>query len=348
MIFATTAVKPFIYNSNCPHVTIQNWLVAALTAASMADKHGVAAAAAAGPELPGFCSGSCQSCLCPEWILGKGGTSLWTAASGQPTWQLRAGAWRIYNVPVCLSEGRTPQWTNLPVTNQQSDFSLCLVSEGQWRTHTHTHSWWRGDTRTRELVCQSILSSHCTNSTLPLVCVGMRARVRATGKQQGIVSGDRWHTEGARTHQSEEQVLTHRPSRLILPALAQAEACFVSRPPVSSSDPSRKSHPEWQPASIAYFFSPSQPIFLSLFYPIPLLSRRVCSLQVQVKFVPFEKQSTFVAKCSKQEGEACTKIRAHREGTAISSNTMRMKETCLASSLDCVVFELSLHNVQMR
>ncbi len=53
------------------------------------------------------------------------------------------------------------------------------------------------------------------------VYVFVPVSVRATRKQQGIVSSDRWHIEGAKTHQSQEQVLTRRPSRLILPALNQ-------------------------------------------------------------------------------------------------------------------------------
>lgn len=86
--------------------------------------------------------GGCLSCLISALLLrmlGNGGTALWTAAPGQTTWQLSATAWRMYNVPVCLSEGGRATAAPQPVTTRKSDFSSCPVSEGHPPSCPHTH-----------------------------------------------------------------------------------------------------------------------------------------------------------------------------------------------------------------
>jgi len=102
---------------------------------SRAEKQGVAAAVW-GPELPDLCSPPCQSCLWVEWMLENGGTTLWTAAAGQTTWQLREGARSMCNVPVCLRGGK-PQWSRylLPTNRVISPAAQSLKD-----IHTHTYT----------------------------------------------------------------------------------------------------------------------------------------------------------------------------------------------------------------
>lgn len=89
-------------------------------------------------------------------------------------------------------------------------------------SHTHTHTeWWTGDATTREFACQSILSFA---EWTPVCDVCVSACLRACVWQEnsrGVASSDQRHAEGARTHQSEEQVLTRRHPRLILAALVR-------------------------------------------------------------------------------------------------------------------------------
>lgn len=119
-------------------------------------------------QQPDFCSLPCHDWFCPEWIQGNGGTTFWTFAAGQATWQVRKGAQRIYNVPVCLSEGR-PAAVELPVTNQQSDAWTLKDTD----THTHTLS----DEYSR--VCLSArFAFHRIDSDMQHACV--RACVRAS------------------------------------------------------------------------------------------------------------------------------------------------------------------------
>lgn len=144
------------------------------------------------------------NCLSCEWMQGNGGTSLWTAAAGRTTWQLRAGAQRIYNVPVCASVcwGKLAA-ESLPVAN--SDFSCGSICEGQ--THKHTH--WvmhRGDVALRVRLSDFLSFSEWSEPKYAVcvhVCKCARDRKAAGDHEQWPVTY--WRS---RTHQSDEQVLT--------------------------------------------------------------------------------------------------------------------------------------------
>ena len=104
-----------------------------------------------------------------------------------------------------------------------------LPLPGLWRTstqtHTHTHTHThrvmnRGCNDSRVCLSEHFVF-HWVNSDVRCLCICVPASVCVTGKQQGMESSDQRHAEGARTHQSEEQVLTRRLPRLILAALVR-------------------------------------------------------------------------------------------------------------------------------
>lgn len=127
---------------------------------------------------------------------------------------------------VCLKGGKATV-EPLPVTDQRSDFSLCPVSEGQphkhtlTRTHTHTQSDEQGMQLLESLpvraFCLSPNELQCAMFVYLRACERARDRKTAGGSR----ASDQRHAEGARTHQSEEQVLTRRHPRLILAALVR-------------------------------------------------------------------------------------------------------------------------------
>lgn len=144
-----------------------------------------------------------------------------------------AGAWRMYNVPDCLSSGWNPQWYLLLSSRVISPPARSLKDTDIPTPQTHNED--------QEFSCQSILSftdwaqiCHLCVSLYRNVCLYVSEWL--TEKQQGIASSDRWHIEGARTHQSEEQVLTRRPSLLILLSsnntglFRHSSTCFVFWP----------------------------------------------------------------------------------------------------------------------
>ena len=90
------------------------------------------------------------------------------------------------------------------------------------------------------------------NSNMRCVCMCMHVSARVTGKQQGIWSSDRWHAEGARTHQSEEQVLPCCRSCLILPDFIQHK--LVS-PVVHLLWPYSKKSPRVTTCEYCFFYS---------------------------------------------------------------------------------------------
>lgn len=117
------------------------------------------------------------------------------------------------------------------VTKQQSDFSSCQVSD---IPPPQTHTQWRPRVFLSEHFVFHWLKDNLCVSLYRNVCLYVSEWL--TEKQQGIASSDRWHIEGARTHQSEEQVLTRRPSLLILLSsnntglFRHSSTCFVFWP----------------------------------------------------------------------------------------------------------------------
>lgn len=224
-------------------------------------------------------------------MQGNGGTTLWTAAAGQTTWQLRAGAWRIYNVPVCLSKGGRCH-SRAATCYQPAEWFLLLP--GLWRTptstQTHTHRVMMGRRRLETLPVRAFCLS--LNELKYVMCVYVRACLCACDRK---TAGDReqWPVTYWRSQDTSIRGTgAYAPSFLSNPACPHTtQACFVSRPPALSSDPSLKSHPEWQPASIASFILYTFP---SIFLFCNSAVRDRWHVQVQLKFLSFSGKTNHI------------------------------------------------------
>ena len=207
-----TQIGPFRFSDSCN-----------LVCHPRAEKQGVAAAVG-GTEPPDFCP-----LILPKLSLLWIDARKWRNNSldcSRRTDNMTAQSRSMENVQCsCLSvwKGGKATVEPLPVTDQRSDFSLCPVSEGQAHKHTLTHTHRvmnRGCNDSRVCLSEHFVF-HWVNSDVQCLCICVPASVCVTGKQQGMESSDQRHAEGARTHQSEEQVLTRRLPRLILAALVR-------------------------------------------------------------------------------------------------------------------------------
>lgn len=191
---------------------------------------------------------------------------------------------------VCL-RGEKPQRSRyLLPTNRVISPSARSLKDIDIHTHTYTHS---DEQRMQSLPVRAFCLS--LNELKYVLCVYLCACERACDRK---TAGDReqWPVTYWRSQDTSiRRTGAYTPSLPSNPACPRtAKACFVSRPPALSSDPSLKSHAEWQPASVVSFILYSfSPVFLSSSSAVRV-SRH---LQVQVKFLFFAWKTNHV--CTK-------------------------------------------------